>query len=56
MLGDERKGLSEGQLATCDALVKIPMVGSPDSLNIAMAASVMLYEVHNQRHPVKRKA
>lgn len=56
MLGDERKGLSEGQLATCDALVRIPMVGSPDSLNIAMAGAVLLYEVHNQRHPVKRRA
>lgn len=54
MLGDERKGLSEGQVRSCDTLVRIPMVGSPDSLNVAIAGAVMLYEAHNQRHPVRK--
>jgi len=52
MLGDERAGLSEGQKRTCNTLARIPMTGHPDSLNIAMAGAVMLYEIHNQRHPL----
>ena len=51
MLGDERKGLSEGQRASCDGFVRIPMVGAPDSLNLAMAGTLMLYEALNQRAP-----
>ena len=52
MLGDERNGLSPGQRGTCDGFVRIPMVGAPDSLNLAMAGTLMLYETLNQRNPV----
>lgn len=45
LLGDERRGLSEAQLSLCDATVRIPMVGGVDSLNLAVAGSLMLYEV-----------
>ncbi|AIE84681.1 tRNA/rRNA methyltransferase SpoU [Fimbriimonas ginsengisoli Gsoil 348] len=55
MMGDERAGLSDGQRGSCDRLVRIPMVGSPDSLNLAMAGTLMLYEAYNQRHPVARR-
>lgn len=48
-MGGERQGLSAEQMATCDQMVQIPMVGSSDSLNLAMATSIMLYEVFNQR-------
>jgi TrmH family RNA methyltransferase len=51
MLGDERKGLSEGQRKTCHDVVRIPMVGSSDSLNLAMAGTLMLYEAFRQRSP-----
>ncbi len=51
MLGDERQGLSDGQRKTCGQLVRIPMVGSPDSLNLAMAGTLMLYEAFRQRNP-----
>ena len=44
-LGSERKGLSEPELAACDRLVQIPMVGRSDSLNVAVAAGVLLYEI-----------
>jgi RNA methyltransferase, TrmH family len=54
MLGSERKGLSPGQEGTCESFVKIPMAGQCTSLNLAMAATVLLYEVHSQRHPVRR--
>jgi TrmH family RNA methyltransferase len=49
LLGDERKGLSTELQALCDTVVRIPMVGETDSLNLSVAASLMLYEVFNQR-------
>ena len=48
-LGGEREGLGASQLSTCDHVVQIPMVGTADSLNVATAAAVLLYEVFNQR-------
>ncbi|HEU4324168.1 MAG TPA: RNA methyltransferase [Roseiflexaceae bacterium] len=45
MLGEERAGLSEAQRAVCQQLVRIPMVGAVDSLNLAVAGSLLLYEV-----------
>ena len=47
-MGGERKGLSGQMQALCDRMVKIPMVGTSDSLNLAIATSVLLYEVFNQ--------
>jgi TrmH family RNA methyltransferase len=49
LVGSERTGLSRDQAAACDALVRIPMVGTSDSLNVAVAASVVLYEAFHQR-------
>jgi RNA methyltransferase, TrmH family len=54
-MGGERQGLSPDQEALCDALVRIPMVGASDSLNLAVATGVMLYEVYNQRHALPRR-
>ncbi len=51
-LGGERKGLSEERVALCDHTVRIPMTGKTDSLNLAIAASVLLYEVFNQRRAI----
>lgn len=53
-MGWEREGLSQERLAQCDAVVRIPMVGGADSLNVAVAASIMLYEVFGQRTPAGR--
>ena len=49
LIGEERKGLSAELQAMCDLMVRIPMVGESDSLNVAMATGVMLYELFNQR-------
>ena len=49
LIGEERKGLSAELQAMCDLLVSIPMVGESDSLNVAMATGIMLYELFNQR-------
>lgn len=48
-LGGERKGLSDAQQASCDSVVRIPMCGPVDSLNVGVAGSVLLYEVYYQR-------
>ena len=49
LLGGERTGLSSELLTLCDVAVRIPMTGQTDSLNLSVAASLLLYEVFNQR-------
>jgi TrmH family RNA methyltransferase len=44
LMGNEQSGLPADVEAACDELVRIPMSGSADSLNLASAASVMIYE------------
>jgi TrmH family RNA methyltransferase len=48
LMGSERLGLSPEQQALCDLLVRIPMIGTGDSLNLAVATGVVLYEVFHQ--------
>ena len=48
LVGNESQGLPEAYEADCDLLVKMPMMGKADSLNAAVATSVMAYEVLNQ--------
>jgi TrmH family RNA methyltransferase len=48
-LGEERQGLTSTQASLCQQLVRIPMVGAADSLNLAIAGSLMLYEIHRAR-------
>lgn len=45
MLGNERSGLTETETALCRQLVRIPMVPGIDSLNVAVAGSLLLYEI-----------
>lgn len=49
VLGEERQGLSPAQRGLCTDLVRIPMVGTADSLNFAVAGSLLLYEVYRAR-------
>lgn len=48
LMGSERHGLSAEQQALCDQFVSIPMRGRADSLNLAVATGVMLYELLRQ--------
>jgi TrmH family RNA methyltransferase len=50
LVGSERKGISERMKAACDALVRIPMTGKIDSLNLGVAGSLVLYEAFGQRN------
>jgi len=45
LIGNEQQGLPAGYEAECDLLVKIPMAGRADSLNAAVAAAVMAFQV-----------
>jgi len=54
MMGSEREGLTPTLTALCDKQVSIPMVGHVDSLNLAEATAIMLYEVFNQRRDLKK--
>jgi TrmH family RNA methyltransferase len=45
LIGNEQQGLPSEYEAQCDALVKIPMAGRADSLNAAVAAAVMAFQV-----------
>jgi RNA methyltransferase, TrmH family len=49
IMGSEQYGLSEFWLKNADALVRIPMAGQADSLNVAMATIVTLFEAVRQR-------
>jgi len=53
LMGSEQHGLSAHLIAACDHLVCIPMVGRCDSLNLAVSAGTVLYEVFNQRRAVR---
>jgi TrmH family RNA methyltransferase len=48
MMGSERQGLQKSLVDLCNEVVSIPMAGTSDSLNLAVATGVMLYEVYNQ--------
>ena len=48
LMGSERHGLPEEMQSACDHVVFIPMEGRTDSLNLAVATGVMLYEIYNQ--------
>ena len=61
LMGSERLGLSPQQQAACHLLVRIPMIGTCDSLNLGVATSIVLYEMFHQRGeaqsaPVRRVA
>ena len=49
ILGPESNGLSQEEIAAADQSVQIPMKGDAESLNVAVAAGVLLYEAARQR-------
>ena len=49
IMGAEDKGVSYDNLALCDEWVKIPMLGTIESLNVSVAAGILIYEAVKQR-------
>jgi TrmH family RNA methyltransferase len=49
MIGNEGSGLTDEWLQLADARITIPMPGAVESLNAAIAGSLLLYEAARQR-------
>jgi 23S rRNA (guanosine2251-2'-O)-methyltransferase len=49
IMGSEENGISDEYLKRCDKKVKIPMLGTIDSLNVSVAAGIILFETVKQR-------
>jgi RNA methyltransferase, TrmH family len=45
VLGNEQKGLSKEQMATCEVNISLPMRGKASSLNLAVAAGILMYHL-----------
>lgn len=54
VVGSEDKGLRAQWLSAADRLVKIPMKGQIDSLNVSVSAAIVMYEALRQREFVRR--
>lgn len=50
VVGHEGSGLRRLTTEICDYLVRIPMAGQVESLNVSVATGVCLYEINRQRH------
>ena len=48
VLGAEREGLPDEELAACDVVASIPMPGAAESLNVAAAGAIALYELRRR--------
>ena len=49
IMGAEDKGVSYENLALCDEWVKIPLFGNIESLNVSVAAGILIYKAIEQR-------
>ncbi|TNF65907.1 MAG: 23S rRNA (guanosine(2251)-2'-O)-methyltransferase RlmB [Gammaproteobacteria bacterium] len=49
VMGSEGKGLRQLTRKKCDYLIKLPMAGQVESLNVSVATGVTLYEIYRQR-------
>ena len=49
VMGSEEKGIYPALMKICDEKFKIPMIGDFESLNVSVAAGMILYEVMKQR-------
>jgi 23S rRNA (guanosine2251-2'-O)-methyltransferase len=55
ILGAEGTGISRLLRESCDAIIAVPSLGRVDSLNVSVAAGVLMYEIQRQRKTQKRK-
>lgn len=52
VIGNEGKGISSLLKKNCDEMLTIPMIGHVQSLNASVAASLLIYQGFNSRHPL----
>lgn len=49
ILGNEEKGIQPSLLKLCDEILKIPIIGNIDSLNVSVSAGIIIYEIFRQK-------
>ena len=49
IMGNEERGINSSLIKMADELISIPIKGDIESLNVSVAAGVLLYEVVRQR-------
>jgi len=54
VVGNEAGGIREEIIGSSDLTVKLPLIGEIDSLNVAVAAGVVLYKIIEKRHHIFR--
>ena len=50
VVGSENLGISKFWITNSDELIKIPMLGSVDSLNVSVSTSIVMYEINRQNN------
>jgi tRNA G18 (ribose-2'-O)-methylase SpoU len=55
VLGNEVLGISKASLALCDEIVEIPMYGKKESLNVSVAAGIVMFEIKRKSEPGKAR-
>ena len=50
VVGSENSGISKFWKTNSDELIKIPMLGSIDSLNVSVSTAIVLYEINRQNN------
>ena len=53
LMGNEQQGLPDNLAQSCDVLLRIPQEGKADSLNLAVATGVMLFEIRRDALKLK---
>ena len=57
VLGNEALGVSQEALALADAIIEIPMLGYKNSINVAVAFGIVVYEIQRQHwHQVSKES
>lgn len=54
IVGNEHRGVSEKMLQCADIVIKIPMLGFVQSLNVSVATAIILWEITRQRLTLRR--
>jgi 23S rRNA (guanosine2251-2'-O)-methyltransferase len=49
LMGNEESGIALSNIKVCDSKAKLPLIGKTESLNVSVAAGVLMYEVIRQR-------
>ncbi|MGC9048960.1 MAG: RNA methyltransferase [Patescibacteria group bacterium] len=55
IIGNEKRGVSRSLLKRADKIIELPMFGQKESLNVAIAAGIAVYEINKYRFNLSKK-